>query len=28
MNLGESVRIDLYRFEWMNMCVFLRGFRR
>jgi len=23
MNLEESVKMNLWEFEWMNMCVFL-----
>jgi len=27
IDMGESVKMDLCRFEWMNIYVFLSGFR-
>jgi len=27
MDLGESVKMNLRRFEWMDICVSLCGFR-
>jgi len=27
MDMGESVKMHLYRFGWMDFCVFLSGFR-
>jgi len=27
IDLGESAKMDLGGFKWMNMCVFLSGFR-